>query len=78
MARLGILPRAIPLRAIDFLTTLVAGRGVGRPVEGLPNYHVWTHVDKKWAINDWHWSFMAQPEPFPETPMNAVRAIGIW
>jgi haloacetate dehalogenase len=43
-------------------------------LDGLPNYHVWTHVDKKWAINDWHWSFMAQPEPFPETLMSAVPA----
>jgi haloacetate dehalogenase len=43
-------------------------------MDGLPNYHVWTHVDKKWAINDWHWSFMAQPEPFPETLMSAVPA----
>src|ERR1700736_4716482 len=40
----------------------------------LPNYHVWTHVDKKWAINDWHWSFMVQPEPFPETLMSSVPA----
>src|SRR6202158_5416153 len=43
-------------------------------LDGLPNYHVWTHVDKKWAINDWHWSFMAQPEPFPEALMSAVPA----
>jgi haloacetate dehalogenase len=43
-------------------------------LDGLPNYHVWTHIDKKWAINDWHWSFMAQPEPFPETLMSAVPA----
>ena len=43
-------------------------------LDGLPNYHVWTHVDKKWAINDWHWSFMVQPEPFPETLMSAVPA----
>src|SRR5262245_27017383 len=43
-------------------------------LDGYPNYHVWTHVDKKWAIQDWHWSFMAQPEPFPETMMSAVPA----
>src|SRR5437660_4215555 len=23
----------------------------------LPNYHVWTKVDKRWALNNWHWSF---------------------
>jgi haloacetate dehalogenase len=40
----------------------------------LPNYYVWTHADKNWAINTWHWMFMAQPEPFPETMMSAVSA----
>jgi hypothetical protein len=43
-------------------------------LDNLPNYHVWTHVDKKWAINDWHWTFLAQPEPLPETLLNAVSA----
>jgi haloacetate dehalogenase len=43
-------------------------------LDNLPNYHVWTHVDKKWALNDWHWSFLAQPEPFPETLLSAVSA----
>jgi haloacetate dehalogenase len=40
----------------------------------LPNYYVWTNVNKAWAINTWHWLFMAQPEPFPETMMSAVPA----
>jgi haloacetate dehalogenase len=40
----------------------------------LPNYYVWTNVNKKWAVNDWHWLFLAQPEPFPETLMSAVPA----
>jgi haloacetate dehalogenase len=40
----------------------------------LPNYHVWTNANKKWAMNSWHWLFMAQPEPFPETLMSAVPA----
>ena len=31
----------------------------------LPNYHVWTNANMKWAIGTWHWLFMAQPEPFP-------------
>jgi haloacetate dehalogenase len=43
-------------------------------LDGLPNYYVWTHVDKNWAVRDWHWLFMAQPEPFPETLMSAVPA----
>ena len=40
----------------------------------LPNYHVWTNVNRNWALNTWHWLFMAQPEPFPETLMSAVPA----
>jgi len=40
----------------------------------LPNYYVWTNANKKWAINNWHWTFLAQPEPFPETLMSAVPA----
>ncbi len=40
----------------------------------LPNYYVWTSANKDWAINSWHWLFMAQPEPFPETLMSAVPA----
>jgi len=40
----------------------------------LPNYHVWTNANMKWAIGAWHWMFMAQPEPFPETMMSAVPA----
>lgn len=40
----------------------------------LPNYYVWTHADRGWAIDTWHWLFMAQPEPFPETMMSSVPA----
>ena len=32
----------------------------------LPSHHVWTHVNKDWAINSYHWQFMAQPYDFPE------------
>ena len=32
----------------------------------LPSYHIWTHVSKEWAINSYHWQFMAQPYDFPE------------
>ncbi len=32
----------------------------------LPSHHVWTHVSKEWAINSYHWQFMAQPYDFPE------------
>jgi haloacetate dehalogenase len=40
----------------------------------LPTYHVLTHVDKNWAMGTWHWMFLAQPEPFPETLISAVPA----
>jgi haloacetate dehalogenase len=40
----------------------------------LPNYHVWTNANKTWALSSWHWSFLAQPEPFPETMISAVPA----
>jgi len=40
----------------------------------LPNYYVWTNANKNWALNDWHWLFLAQPEPFPETLISAVPA----
>jgi haloacetate dehalogenase len=40
----------------------------------LPNYYAWTTVNKNRAIGAWHWTFMAQPEPFPETMINAVPA----
>src|SRR5262245_19947870 len=43
-------------------------------LDGLPNYHVWTNADRKWALSNWHWSFMAQPEPLPETLMASVSA----
>ena len=40
----------------------------------LPTYHVFTNVNKNWAIGTWHWMFLAQPEPFPETLISAVPA----
>src|SRR5580704_477017 len=40
----------------------------------LPNYYVWTNANMKWALGAYHWLFMAQPEPFPETLMSAVPA----
>ena len=32
----------------------------------LPTRHVWTEVSMAWAINSYHWMFMAQPYDFPE------------
>jgi haloacetate dehalogenase len=41
-------------------------------LDALPSYHVWTNANMRWALNSWHWLFLAQPEPFPETMINAV------
>ena len=35
-------------------------------IDILPTHHVWTHVTRQWALNSYHWSFMAQPYDFPE------------
>jgi haloacetate dehalogenase len=43
-------------------------------LDALPSYYVWTNANKNWALNSWHWLFLAQPEPFPETMINAVPA----
>jgi haloacetate dehalogenase len=36
-------------------------------VDILPTHHVWTHVTRQWALNSYHWLFLAQPYDFPET-----------
>jgi haloacetate dehalogenase len=40
----------------------------------LPSYYVWTHLNMKSALNSWHWLFLAQQEPFPDTLISAVSA----
>jgi haloacetate dehalogenase len=40
----------------------------------LPSYYAWTNANKNWALNSWHWLFLAQPEPFPDTLISAVPA----
>jgi haloacetate dehalogenase len=40
----------------------------------LPTYYVFANASKDWALRAWHWSFLAQPEPFPETLISAVPA----
>jgi len=41
-------------------------------IDILPNWCVWTNATSRWALNSWHWSFMAQPAPFPEEMIGAV------
>jgi haloacetate dehalogenase len=38
----------------------------------LPTYYVWTNTSREWALGTWHWAFLAQPEPFPQTMIEAV------
>jgi haloacetate dehalogenase len=38
----------------------------------LPTYYAWTNTTREWALGTWHWAFLAQPEPFPQTMIGAV------
>src|SRR6185295_7647114 len=40
----------------------------------LPNYHVWTNPTKSWALNSWHWLFLAQQAE--ELPIRMISAAG--
>lgn len=33
----------------------------------IPTAEVWRRADMKFALGYWHWAFLAQPHPFPET-----------
>ncbi len=33
----------------------------------IPTYEVWARLDHRFALGYWHWSFLAQPYPVPET-----------
>jgi haloacetate dehalogenase len=33
---------------------------------------MWRRVDKEFGMVDWHWFFLAQPEPFPERVISAA------
>jgi haloacetate dehalogenase len=43
-------------------------------IDILPNYHIWTHASKNWALKSWHWLFMAQSYDLPERMMAGVPA----
>jgi haloacetate dehalogenase len=43
-------------------------------IDILPNYHVWTHASRQWALQSWHWLFMAQPGDLPERMLASVPA----
>lgn len=37
----------------------------------IPTGEVWARADKRFALGYWHWPFLAQPQPFPETLIGA-------
>ncbi len=37
----------------------------------VPTHHVLTHITKAWAIDSYHWFFMAQPFDYPEQMLTA-------
>ena len=40
----------------------------------LPTRYVWGNTSREWALNSWHWTFMAQPDELFERMMAAVPA----
>jgi haloacetate dehalogenase len=40
-------------------------------VDMLPQHHLLNNVTRQWGMFSWHWFFMIQPFPTPETMMNA-------
>jgi haloacetate dehalogenase len=40
-------------------------------IDMLPQHYLLTHVTKNWGIFSWHWFFMVQPNPTPETMISA-------
>jgi haloacetate dehalogenase len=37
------------------------------PIDIIPTGEVWRRANAAWAIKSYHWSFLAQPHPLPET-----------
>jgi len=40
-------------------------------VDMLPQHHLLNNVTRSWGIFSWHWFFMVQPNPMPETMISA-------
>jgi haloacetate dehalogenase len=38
----------------------------------VPTAEMWRRADKEFGLIDWHWFFLAQPEPFPERLIGAA------
>jgi len=39
-----------------------------------PTRYVWRHTSRDWALNSWHWSFMAQPDEMFQRMIAAIPA----
>jgi len=37
------------------------------PIDIIPTGEVWRRANAEWAVKTFHWSFLAQPHPWPET-----------
>ena len=35
-------------------------------IDIIPTHYLWTHITREWALNSFHWTFMAQPYDIPE------------
>jgi haloacetate dehalogenase len=35
-------------------------------VDIIPTHYTWTHLNREWVLNAFHWTFMAQPYDIPE------------
>jgi haloacetate dehalogenase len=40
----------------------------------LPTRNVWRNMSREWALNSWHWLFMAQPDEMVERMISAIPA----
>jgi haloacetate dehalogenase len=40
-------------------------------IDMLPQHHLLNNVTKNWGVFSWHWFFMVQPNPTPETMISA-------
>lgn len=40
-------------------------------IDMLPQHYLLNHVTRNWGIFSWHWFFMVQPNPIPETMISA-------
>jgi haloacetate dehalogenase len=47
------------------------------PVDIIPTGEVWRRANAAWAVKTFHWSFLAQPHPLPETMIGKAPAFWV-